>query len=70
MAKIAEIRFLGTEQTTRVIVDAPTVKSAETALIQALAAAPGNRSASFTVIRNAKKADRDSLPTINQFLAR
>lgn len=69
MSKIAEIRFLGTEQTTRVIVDARTIKAAEAILVEKLAAAPGHRSASFKIVGNAKKADRDSLPTIDQLLA-
>lgn len=65
--KIAEIRFLGTEQTFRTIVDARTIKAAEAILTEKLAA--GTRSASFKIVGNAKKADRDSLPTIDRALA-
>jgi len=66
--KIVEIRFLGTATPFRAIVDATTIKRAEAITIAALAAAPGNRSASFSVIGNARKADQDSLPTLAQAL--
>lgn len=64
--KIAEIRFLGTDLTIRAIVDERTIKAAEQTIIEKLAAEPRRRSASFKITGNAKKADRDSLPTIDQ----
>lgn len=66
--KIVEIRFLGTEQTLRATIDARTIRAAEAIAIAKLAA-PGNRSAAFKIVGNARKADRDSLPTIDQALA-
>jgi hypothetical protein len=69
MAKIAAIRFLGTDQTTRVIVDARTIREAENIIIKKLAEDPRSRSAAFNIVGNARKADRDSLPTIDQLIA-
>lgn len=66
MAKIAEIRYLGETEAFRVIVEARTIRAAEGIIIRKLAAAPDNRSASFKIVGNARKADRDSLPTIDQ----
>lgn len=64
--KIAQIRFLDTEQPFRAIIDARTIKAAEQIAIEKLATL--DRSASFEIIGNAKKADRDSLPTIDEAL--
>jgi hypothetical protein len=69
MAKIAEIRFLGTDQTIRVVVDARTIREAENILIKKLAENPNPRSATFNVVGSARKTDRDSLPTIDQLIA-
>jgi len=69
MAKIVTIRFLGTDQTTRVIVDARTIREAEDIIIKKLAENPNPRSAAFEIVGNARKADRDSLPTIDQLIA-
>lgn len=65
--KIVEIRFLGTETPLRAIIDARTIKAAEQIAIEKLATL--DRSASFKIIGNAKKADRDALPTIDDVLS-
>lgn len=69
MTKIVEIQFHDTNETIQATVEAASKRAAEAIVIRKLATAPGDRTASYTIGGNATKAQRATLPTIDQAIA-